>query len=81
MRATPWLAILCLALAAGACDRGPHQAATGATAAAARASDPPAVGTVAPGGTLQAPDGTQVALADRWAANDETVVVFYRGYF
>ena len=49
------------------------------TASVARAAAP--VGGHAPGGTMQAADGTQVALADVWPAHADTVLVFYRGFW
>ena len=40
-----------------------------------------AVGAIAPASALTAPTGETVALADRLAAHDRTIVVFYRGFF
>ncbi|MCE9578985.1 MAG: hypothetical protein K8W52_38025 [Deltaproteobacteria bacterium] len=40
-----------------------------------------AVGATAPASALTAPTGESVALSDRLAKRDQTIVVFYRGFF
>ena len=64
------------ALAVVACHppASPMQAAEVAAVAAP-------TGAVAPAGTLHAADGRAVALAELWPAHQETVLVFYRGFY
>jgi hypothetical protein len=54
---------------------------TGAQPGAAVADRATPVGDAAPAGDLIAAGGETVALAERWAGADQTVVVFYRGFF
>ncbi len=54
---------------------------TGAPTGAAIDDRVAAVGSAAPAGELIAAGGESVALAERWAGADQTVVVFYRGFF
>ncbi|HTJ41644.1 MAG TPA: hypothetical protein VL463_06085 [Kofleriaceae bacterium] len=51
------------------------------TEAAAVASGAAQTGVAAPAGSLHAADGRAVALAELWPAHQETVLVFYRGFY
>jgi hypothetical protein len=72
-----------LAVAALACSHGSKpQGAAPPTAAAAPqlAMAPPAVGSAAPRGVLEAADGTALDLAGHFEGH-ATVMVFYRGFW
>ena len=70
-----YLVAAALALVA-ACHPPPSSAEADAVAAAAAK-----VATTAPAGSLHDAGGAQVALADVWKGHQETVLVFYRGFY
>lgn len=76
LRSIALIAALACAGCRGATDDGARPA-----AASSPGDRVIAVGATAPTSALTAPTGESVALADRLAKRDQTIVVFYRGFF
>ena len=68
--------LVAAALLLTACHPPPSSAESDAVAAAAAK-----VASAAPTGSLHDASGAQVALADVWKGHQETVLVFYRGFY
>jgi len=73
--------LLAASLAIAACSGAKDDAATPSAGASSTGDRVIAVGATAPASALTAPTGETVALADRLAKRDQTIVVFYRGFF
>jgi hypothetical protein len=68
--------LVAAALVLAACHPPPSAAEADAVAAMAAKADSPA-----PAATFHDASGAQVALADVWRGNQQTVIVFYRGFY